>query len=185
MPPLLLRPHPDFPSGAVAQIEVEVARPSLAGVALSYTVTGKISEIRMPPVVAAERGDGLWRHTCVEVFVRAASGPGYYEFNFAPSTQWAAYRFESYRSGMSVASEIDAASIKTQSLPNRFTLQATIAIDRLSALSRKAPWRLGFSAVIEDKTGHMSYWALAHPPGKPDFHHMDCFAYEFAPAVSA
>jgi hypothetical protein len=63
-------------------------------------------------------------------------------------------------------------------------LQATVPIDRLPALSRKTPWRLGLSAVIEDKAGHMSYWALAHPPGKPDFHHMDCFAYEFSPAVS-
>jgi hypothetical protein len=32
--------------------------------------------------------------------------------------------------------------------------------------------------VIEDMTGEFSYWALAHPPGKPDFHHSDCFAHE-------
>jgi hypothetical protein len=184
MPSLLLSPHRDFPSGAVAQIEVKIARPSVNRVVLSYIVTGEISGIRMPPIAMAERGDELWRHTCFETFVRASSGLGYYEFNFAPSTEWAAYRFDGYRSGMSVAVEVDAASIETQSSPDRFTLQAAIPIDRLSALSRKTPWRLGLSAVIEDKAGHMSYWALAHPPGKPDFHHMDCFAYEFSPAVS-
>src|SRR5437868_3259519 len=102
MPPLLLSPHPDFPSGAVARIEVKVARPSMASLVLSYIVTGDISDIRMPRVVAAERGDELWRHTCFEVFVRTASGSDYYEFNFAPSTEWAAYRFNAYRSGMSV-----------------------------------------------------------------------------------
>jgi len=24
----------------------------------------------------------------------------------------------------------------------------------------------------------LSYWALRHPPGGPDFHHADCFAME-------
>ena len=37
-------------------------------------------------------------------------------------------------------------------------------------------WRLGLSAVLEEKDGTKSYWALAHPPGAPDFHHPDCFA---------
>ena len=47
-----------------------------------------------------------------------------------------------------------------------------------------APWRIGLSAVIEERHGRKSYWALAHPPGKPDFHHDDCFAIEL-PAPSA
>jgi len=36
--------------------------------------------------------------------------------------------------------------------------------------------RIGLSAVIEETDGTKSYWALRHPPGKPDFHHPDCFA---------
>ena len=36
--------------------------------------------------------------------------------------------------------------------------------------------RLGLSAVLEDADGVLSYWALRHPPGKPDFHHTDAFA---------
>ena len=35
--------------------------------------------------------------------------------------------------------------------------------------------RLGLSAVIEATDGSLSYWALRHPPGKPDFHHIDAF----------
>ena len=115
--------------------------------------------------------------------VRAASGAEYYEFNFAPSTQWAAYRFTGYRSGMGVASEITEIQIETQSRPDCYTLQTSLELDRLSDLPRKALWRLGLSALIEDTGGHKSYWALAHPPGKPDFHHADCFAHEFSPAV--
>src|SRR3546814_9971873 len=38
------------------------------------------------------------------------------------------------------------------------------------------PVRVALSAVIEETDGTKSYWALRHPPGKPDFHHPDCFA---------
>jgi hypothetical protein len=30
--------------------------------------------------------------------------------------------------------------------------------------------------VIEAADGGKSYWALAHPPGRPDFHHAAGFA---------
>ena len=33
--------------------------------------------------------------------------------------------------------------------------------------------RIGLSAVIETTDGALSYWALAHPAEKPDFHHPD------------
>lgn len=112
-----------------------------------------------------------------------SSGAEYYEFNFAPSTQWAAYRFSDYRSGMRAAAEIGGLPIETRSSPDCYTLQATLDLDRLSDLPRNALWRLGLSAVIEDMSGRKSYWALAHPSGKPDFHHADGFAYEFSPAV--
>jgi hypothetical protein len=36
------------------------------------------------------------------------------------------------------------------------------------------------SAVIEAKDGSKSYWALAHPPSKPDFHNADCFTARLA-----
>ncbi len=179
----LLRLHPDSRCFAAANIEVEIERPQTNSLVLSYIVTGKISDICMPPVMAAARSDELWRHTCFEAFVRSSLGAEYYEFNFAPSTQWAAYRFNSYRSGMCVAAEISALPIEMRSSPDGYTLQATLDLDRLSSLPRDASWRLGLSAVIEDISGCRSYWALAHPPGKPDFHHSDCFAYEFFPVV--
>jgi len=178
----LLRPHPDSPGLAAARVEVTVARPRADRLVLSYVVTGKISDIRLPPTVPAARADGLWQHTCFEAFVRAASGPSYYEFNFAPSTQWAAYRFDSYRSGMGAA-EIGTPEIEGRSNPDSYTLQASLELDRLPDLPSEASWRLALSALIEDQNGRKSYWALAHPPGKPDFHHADSFALEFSPAV--
>ena len=181
----LLKLHPDSRSFAATHIEVEIARPRADSLVLSYIVTGKISDIRMPPVMAAARSEELWRHTCFEAFVCASSGSEYYEFNFAPSTQWAAFRFSSYRSGIRMAAEISAPPIEVQSSPDCYTLQTSLELDRLSALPRKVVWHLGLSALIEDTSGRKSYWALAHPPGKPDFHHADCFAYEFSPAAQS
>ena len=36
----------------------------------------------------------------------------------------------------------------------------------------------GLTVIIEEDNGGMSYWALKHAPGKPDFHHRDAFALE-------
>ena len=169
-----LRLHPDSLCAAATRIEVDVARPRPGNLILSYVVSGRISDLRMPPVVAAARADELWQHTCFEAFVRPSTGPGYYEFNFSPSTQWAAYRFDSYRGGMRVATEIGAPRIEVRSTAESYTLQASLELDRLSS------WHLGLSAVLEETNGRKSYWALAHPPGKADFHHADCFTLEFS-----
>ena len=163
----LLRLHPDSRCFAAAHVEVGVVRPRADSLVLSYTVAGKMSDIRMPTIMAAARSDELWRHTCFEAFVRASTAAEYYEFNFAPSTEWAAYRFSSYRSGMCVAAEISAPSIEVQSSPDYYTLQASLELDCLSSLPRKVLWRLGLSALIEDTSGRKSYWALAHPFGDP------------------
>jgi hypothetical protein len=175
-----LKLHPDSLCSAATQVEVEVARPGAGSLVLSYFVTGKIDELRIAPVMAAARTDELWLHTCFEAFIGGSPSVGYYEFNFAPSTQWAAYRFTSYRSGMRVATEISVPRIEVQSSPEHCTLQASLELDQLSSLPRDAGWRLGLSALIEDASGRKSYWALAHAPGKADFHHPDCFAYELS-----
>ena len=149
-------------------------RPRAGALLLSYEVTGAIADLRLPPLQPAAHGDELWRHTCFEAFICPADGKAYYEFNFTPSTAWAVYRFDAYRSGMRPADEIGALEIDVRSTPTRFTLRAALELDFL----RSRAGRLGLSAVIEEASGRLSYWALAHPPGKPDFHRADCFTCE-------
>ncbi len=179
---LALRLHPDSRCTAVIRIGAEIARPRAGRLLLRYVVSGKIADLHLAPAVAAKRADGLWRHTCFEAFVRPASGPVYYEFNLAPSTQWAAYRFDDYRAGTSIVREIGAPRIETRSDGGSYTLQASLSLDRVPDLADDTAWRIGLSAVIEDTGGALSYWALAHPPGKADFHHSDCFALELPAA---
>ena len=82
-----------------------------------------------------------------------------------------------YRAGMRVATEISPPQIAVESGPDRYILRASLELDQ-ALLSGGAIWRIGVSAVIEETSGHQSHWALAHPPGKADFHHSDCFAIE-------
>jgi hypothetical protein len=170
-----LRLHPYSHCAAATRIEADIARPRPGGLILSYVVSGRIGDLRLPPVVAPARTDELWHHTCFEAFVRPSTGSAYYEFNFSPSTQWAAYRFSDYRSGMRAATEIAAPWIEVRSDEATYTLQAALELDGLSS-----PLRLGLSAVLEETNGRKSHWALAHPPGKADFHHADCFALELS-----
>jgi hypothetical protein len=173
-----LKLHPNSRSATVRQVEVDVARHRAGGLVLRYVVTGKVDELALPAVMAPTRSDELWRHTCFEAFIRPSPGAAYYEFNFAPSTQWAAYRFNNYRTGMQAAGEVGVPRIEVERVAERFTLQATLQWDKSSELGRSATLRLGLSAVLEEADGGKSYWALAHPPGKPDFHYADGFALE-------
>ena len=170
--------HPDSQCTAAARIEVEVARPRPGGLVLCYIVTGKMGHLRMPTVTTPTRTDQLWRHTCFEAFVRASPNAAYYEFNFAPSTQWAAYEFGGYRDGMRVASEVCARGFAVDSNGDSYRLRVSAELDRLPGLPGDSVWRLGLSAVIEETSGRKSYWALTHPPGKADFHQPDCFALQ-------
>ena len=146
-------------------------------------VEGDIGSLSLPPLAAPEQRDELWRHTCFEAFVRAGEG-GYHEFNFAPSQQWAAYRFDAYRSGLTTLVGVEAPHIQPHADGAAYLLNVSLDLSRVQEL-QASPWRLGVSAVIEDTDGRISYWALAHPPGKPDFHHPDSFVLELPPPSPA
>jgi len=178
---LTLRLHPDSRSRAATHIDVDVARSHAGSLLLCYFVTGKIGGLRLPPIAPPVRAEELWQRTCFEAFVRCPACDIYYEFNFAPSTQWAAYQFDGYRSGMREASGVSAPAIAVKASSALLKLQASLELDQLSGLPRDTQWHLGLSALIEETSGRKSYWALTHPAGKPDFHHPDCFAHEFSP----
>jgi hypothetical protein len=169
---LSLRPHPDS-SSPVTRIEVGVTRKASHVLDFTYSIFGALDRVSFPPAQTSSRADGLWKHSCFEAFLGA--GQGYYELNFSPSSQWAAYRFDGHREGMRDVPLADPL----------IGWRADDEVARLAATFRLPPGltgRLGLSAVIEDKDGNRSFWALAHPPGPPDFHHAACFAAELPPA---
>jgi hypothetical protein len=168
-----LRPHPAAPCGAAIEVDATAARPGPGLLKLTYVVTGDLGALYLPPAGQPMRANELWKRTCFEAFVRPGADKAYFEFNFAPTRWWASYRFDGYREGMADAG-ITPSDIQAHTGGERFEL--TVTLD-LSAWPDR-PWRLGLSAVIEELNGEKSYWALAHPPVKPDFHHADGFVLE-------
>ena len=173
MPTRELNPHPATPCAAVRGIEVEV---ELAEeLYLCYRIHAMPQALRLPTPRAPGRCDGLWRHTCCELFVADADG-GYREFHFAPSGEWAAYRFDRYREGMH-AYATAAPRCLLHTGQDALVLEAWLPADTLDA-PRTGVLRLALACVIEAADGTLSYWALHHPVARPDFHHADSFALE-------
>lgn len=183
---LTLTPHPDTPCAAVTRIEVNLARAAPASLALRYLVTGDIASVRWPEPVDRARADELWKHSCFEAFLMPALMPAgdeaYYEINLSPSNRWAGYRFDRYREGMVSPSGLALTHMTWRTSANLFELVATLDLAGQADLTVDHAWRLGLSAVIEETSGAKSCWALAHTPGKPDFHHPDAFAATLEPA---
>ena len=167
--------HPTTACAAIRHIEVQVLRPRNAALELRYTILGDIDGLLIPPESPSRTADKLWQHTCFEAFI--AVGAGYYEFNFSPSTQWAIYRFSAYREGVT-AVENASPQIAVRRDAACLTVGAIVDLDALPAFRDRSDLRLALSAAIEDTEHRMSYWALAHPPGKPDFHHAAGFVLE-------
>jgi hypothetical protein len=141
-----------------------------------YRLEGDVNRLRVPAPSSTHRADGLWRHTCFEAFIAPSDGPGYIELNFSPSEAWACYAFTGYRSGMAVADPSEAPVIEVTQSPLQLTVDVRVSV---SCLRDGAVARIALAAVIEEANGNLSYWALAHPAGKPDFHHSCGFALEF------
>ena len=175
----------------LSQLTVPSMPQSVASTAAKSSFSQAPSNALVPPPPVAVKKDpklaNNWKAKSAaeltDAEVIAMPDAEYYELNFSPSGQWAAYQFSGYRNGMRVANEITEVPIEMRSSPDGCALQASLSLDQFRDLPRDRSWCLGLSAVIEDATGGVSYWALAHPPGKPDFHHADNFACKFSPAV--
>lgn len=166
---LELAPHPDTPCAAVRSLTLTFERPTPALLTFHYRLEGDLEALRIPAPRSPVRTDGLWQHTCFEAFIGQADGPVYWEYNFSPSGAWAAYQFSGYREGMAPLMKGAAPVISVREEPGVLTM--SVATD-LSWIARAtaAELVLGVAAVIETRERGLSYWALRHPAGKPDFH---------------
>lgn len=124
-----------------------------------------------------QRRDELWRSTCAEIFValdgEPYTGGPYLEFNFSPTGDWAAYRFDATRTGMRphVWQGDEAPRVSLTDSSGGFTMEVLLPLAALRAGSH----RVAYASVIETSAG-LSYWALRHPTDRPDFHHPQSFA---------
>ena len=174
--------------GPVRALTVSGALHRSGVLALEFAVTADLRELRFAPSSChARRSDELWRQTCFELFAARDDEPGYCEFNFTPSGEWAAYAFEGYRQARRDATQ-DRIDVSTQAaadgplrLRARLNLATALGLDA-QALAHER-WRLNCSAIIEDNAGALSYWAVYHPGAQPDFHDRAGFAIALGAAA--
>jgi hypothetical protein len=170
--------HPSTPAPAVRRIDVELASTPEGGLRLRYFLDGDVSNIALPASAAPRQVDGLWQHTCFEAFIGGQGSRAYCEFNFSPSTEWAAYGFSGYRASMVPLEYTTPPTVAVSVTGDRIALEAVIPLEALLALPGDGTLLVGLAAVIEDTHGRLSYWALAHRAERPDFHSAAGFVLE-------
>jgi hypothetical protein len=180
-----LIPHPAHPPKAIESVEVEFWMTDTDDILLRYLVRG--SGLLLPDWQTPRRADELWMTTCFEMFLMPDDGgDAYFEFNFSPSARWAAYAFNGYRAAMrdlavTIEPHIEREpELEPEDGEPHYALEADVDFSEIPPGALK----VGLTAVIEEKDGTKSYWALAHPSPEPDFHHTDSFTLEL-PAASA
>jgi hypothetical protein len=159
-------------AGPVARVTVEAERRDANQLWVRYCVEAPQDEIAIPEPADPAHTDLLWHHTCCEAFIRTPGSDPYIEFNFSPSSRWAAYSFDAFREGMADWPLDSDPVVIFASCDTGFVLEAKATIPDVF----NADWLLQISVIVEAADGQKSFWALRHKPGEPDFHHGDCFA---------
>lgn len=167
-----LSAHATTPCPAVDRIEASASREAEV-LALEFRLLGDIARLRVPARRTCSRADELWRHTCFEAFVAPVGSEGYCEINLSLSHEWAVYTFDRYREGMRTPDDAGPPSLIVGDGPGYVSLSARIALR--ARMPAAQGWQVGLCAVIEDAQGKVSYWALAHPREKADFHDRNGF----------
>lgn len=170
-----LQCHPATPAGAALSLAVQVHVDEAEWV-LQYRLMGPMASLRIPPTASPGPADGLWQHTCFEAFVAAEGEAAYREFNFSPSGQWAAYRFQAERV-RDIEEDATRPVLHISATADHLQLTARLPLGSLPA---GRMLELGLCTVIEESDGRLSYWAIAHPGQRPDFHHRDSRALRLA-----
>ncbi len=173
---LPLHCHSDTPCSADIGLSVTVQR-AYDLLEMRYQIAGDLTALKQPPSGSGDRQDGLWTTTCFEAFVRPQEAQGYIEFNFSPSTDWAAYQFLQYRNGRSDAL-ITPPRITVEQTQTGLNLDVSVDLSRIGWTDQN--WELALTCVMETTRGDISYWSLHHADGKPDFHHPDGFVHLLA-----
>lgn len=163
-----LKPHPASPPRAITGVTAQAHRNG-DDLTVSWRAAGDLDLLLLPEQAAPRRADGLWRHTCFELFLRPGAGDRYFEFNFSPSGEWAAYSFDGYRDGMTMAPGPRVQSHRTKFNEGAYHAWASFSLSEFPELSG-VDWRMAITAILEERDGTKSYWADYHPPEAPDFH---------------
>jgi hypothetical protein len=163
--------HSDHPPLGVSQVEARVIGHDANWLRVRWRIEGS-QQLVVPAFAGKGRTDALWQTTCFELYLRPLGGDAYCELNLSPSERWNAYDFDGYRAGMRERPFPHEPECTIRQGSTFAIFDAAIPVAGLP----DQDCAMGLSAILEEQGGTISYWALAHPEGKPDFHAPACFA---------
>jgi hypothetical protein len=132
------------------------------------------SPVLWPPTKpTARRRDGIWQSTCMELFISTPGMQRYWEYNFCPSGDWNIYQLSDYRSTLQAEPSCRQPAITQSRHPGADGL--AVITELPPALIGAQELILAITAVVEQRNGHCSYWALHHGGSEADFHRRDGF----------
>lgn len=175
----VLAAHPSTPNPAW-NVSALAERTADGDLRLRYVLRGPLDALRLAPPGPVRRGARLWEHTCAEAFVGAEDAPDYVELNVAPSREWDAYAFRTYRVGERAPTLARAPRIVVRRGDDALAIDAAVGLADLGVPRTSTTLRVGLTVVVEARDGRLSYWALHHPSATPDFHHPDGFTLRLA-----
>lgn len=171
-----LRPFPATSTLPDLKITGKIARSSNR-LSISYALHGSLAEITIPVISdKPARKDTLWEETCFELFLGLKGSDQYWELNLSPAGHWNVYRFKTYRQEMQEELAFLSLPFIVRNQPDALLLDLDFGMDMIVPGEQKL--EIAISAVIKLKNGKVTYWALAHPGPKADFHRRDSFIIE-------
>lgn len=144
-----------------------------SSIKLVYTITDLKNLLNLPAPFTSEgagvsREDGLWNHTCFEMFIRKAHQKPYTEFNFSLKPAWNQYSFDSYRLPQPPKHSFDITLQKMNW--NGQSLEV-----ELTGFEPEEKFEISLTTVLQERSGKIHYMALKHAGSEADFHHVDSF----------
>lgn len=178
---LTLEPHPASHPAPPFSLHARPAQRSDGGLGIVYRLDGALSDLVVPGPRPPSFADNLWQHTCFEAFIAAGKeAPGYREFNFSPSGEWAAYDFTAYRQRNPDFIAVAAPQIELVRGADYLELSVIVPGSLLPPIATHGRLQLALCAVLESADRGNTYMALHHAAAQADFHHRGGFVLDIA-----
>lgn len=142
---------------------------------IQYSLLGETGTILLPErSTSPVRKDGLWATTCFEFFFAPQNDPQYWEFNLSPSGDWNIYHMDAYRR-VGFREEMSMQRVQFEVRNEAGCISLVAHVDLTPLIPEGHPIQLAISSVLQAVDKHETFWALAHPESKPDFHIRESF----------
>ena len=136
---------------------------------IQFVVVGAIDRLEIPPASdVPQRTTGLWETTCFECFLGSLAQENYWEMNLSPSGDWNVFRLDGYRENLREEPMIKTLPFSVTRCSDRMSIDVTFDIQKLGLC--RDTIELSATSVLEEITGDISYWAVAHTGTTADFH---------------